>query len=155
MFAGISRPLSMNDRRIARKPGNPISKYPYFGNHSWNLSKKYICEDFRNPDPKTSLAHFVVTYHPVEETEIVQAVKRVLERYLPGCKISLEPILARDTASFKITRLNDKRVILETVHPVKKAETSNIAPLFHISSAQDLTNDLSNMQQLVKAASTW
>jgi hypothetical protein len=142
IFAGKQPLMSMNDRRIQRKPGNPIRKWPYYGSHSWNYKKKYICLDHHNPDPNTTTSQFLISYDPTKDSEVVRAAERSMKQYLPGSKIILQP--SRDVG-FSITRLSDSRVIVST----EATDSDDIDPLMMISSPPDLVNNLENMQQLI------
>jgi len=147
IFAGTQKLISMNDRRIVRKPGNPVRKYPYHGAHTWNYRKKYMCLDYQNADENTSTSHFVISYNPELDAEVTSATERALLRFLPGCKVSRLP--SKDI--FKIVRSTDKRTIMST-GPFIDRTSSEVDALLSLDSASDLIDDLSNMQKLIDFA---
>jgi hypothetical protein len=145
VFGGIWRPMTMNDRRLARAPGNPMRKYPFYKGHRWDASKKYMCTDFRHPDPASSLAQFALRYQPSADTSAAaDLVERTLRALLPGCRVAREPTAER--TSFRLTRLNDARLIAE-VAPASRA-------LFVLPEIGNL-RDKATLAGLVSAARFW
>ena len=165
VFSGMAKVVNMADKRLARKPGNPIRKYPYYGCHSLTIGKKYICEDLQNPNPNESLAHFMISYRPMEDSLIADKLQTVLKSFLPGCKVSLDPIplSKHDFASLRVVRLTDNRVIFAT-GSVDEGESSatlwqrfgsDIFPMMTLQSSDELLHDLSNMQRFIEYAQAW
>jgi hypothetical protein len=147
IFSGTQKLISMNDRRIIRRPGNPVFKFPYHGAHTWNY-KKYMCLDFKNADKVSTTAHFVITYNPTRDTNVTRATKRALLHFLPGCKVSLDP----SPEIFRVVRMTDKRTIISTESPVDDDDPSSIDPLLSIATPSDLISDLRNMQRFIELA---
>jgi hypothetical protein len=147
VFGGIQRPMSMNDRRLARPPGNPMRKYPFHGSHRWDINRKFMCVDFRNPDPNTSLAQFILTYSPSTETsEVADLVCKTLQQLLPGCRVAREPLAER--TNFRLTRLNDSRIILEACGSDASEALISIPSVENLRTKESLKN-------LVAAARFW
>ena len=142
IFAGVQKLISMNDRRLIRRVGNPVRKYPYHRAHVWNYRKKYMCLDFQNPDPSTTTTQFLISYDPSRDSEVARAAQRVLLHSLPGATVNLEP-----SESFEIVRLSDNRTIVSN-----STSADDLAPLLSIRSPADLIDDLSIMQRLVALA---
>ena len=151
VFGGIGRPMSMNDRRLARPPGNPIRKYPHYGAHRWDASKKYMCIDFRHPDQTSSLAQFVLRYTPSQETtEAADLLVRALQTLLPGAKVAREPSLAQ--TNFRLTRLDDLRVIAEAqAQTQSQTQSQALVCLDNV----DALKDKATLARLVNAARFW
>jgi len=145
IFAGTQKLISMNDRRLVRKVGNPVRQFPYHGAHVWNYRKKYMILDHQNPDPNTTTAEYTIFYNPSKDSEPARAAERAMLRFLPGCKVSLEP----SKGDFEIFRKADRRLIVSTnPHP----DPADLDPIISLRTAKDLVLDLSKLQQLIAFA---
>ena len=125
-----------------------MKKYPHYGAHRWDTSKKYICTDFRHPQVDASLAQFVLSYSPSSETSsVADLVQRTLQTLLPGCRVARDPSF--DAKNFRLTRLNDARLIAEVAD--SPAASDAILALADVGNFKSKDN----LRSLVAAARFW
>jgi hypothetical protein len=155
VFAGINRPMSMEDRRLQRKPGNPFKKYPFHSQHRWNLDKKMqlvTSPEKIEYEENGSLGKFELSYNPeINNLNAINQCKRIIEKFLPGSVVLCEPNSNVSTVS--MVRLNDERTIFAVnkySQEVEKAKELRVGALLDFETENEII-DPENLQDLIRA----